>query len=414
MRRALALATLAALVLLFAARDPAQAYTPGRQGVIYQVDWTVRPVGVATMPAWLSFTRASAATVQTGTSTVVTAGITTDVARIGRRLDADSVGLVIEPARTNSLKQAHDTSAAPWASTNTTVTGAIGLGPDASGSTARRGVTPSVGYHLTQGSLVVARMTASIWGRANSGTSQFQMRATDGGTTLGSHAVYRAALTTAWERVAVSMTQATVGGVYLDCPVGDWTSLGGGNCTSIDAWTDLAQLESGAYPTEAILTTTASATRAGERLYLASATSAVHIGRLSLAVSCRPKSTLANADGVQRLWTSGADYAELATTGVLTISIGGATNTTAAFTWAQYDSVDVWVAAGGSVASQVSYRVNGGAVVHPAIAGSALGNVSTAGALDLLNNGASPPLNQLAAWITGITLYKLGASPWWK
>jgi hypothetical protein len=129
-----------------------------------------------------------------------------------------------------------------------------------------------------------------------------------------------------------------------------------------------------------------------------------------MAVSFRPKSLIADADGTQRLWTSGADYAELATTGVLTVSIGGVTNTTAAFSWAQYDSVRIFVAAGGGIASVVSYTVNAGAAVHPAVTGSALGTVSTAGALDI---GCSTTTLQLAGWYTGLLFYKAGDKPAW-
>lgn len=383
---------------------------------ILRVDFTTTtPGALAALPGGLLFTRASAATVQTGTSTVVTAGIGTDVARVGRRLDADSVGLVIEPSRTNRLTYDSDYSNAFW-SKGTGATLTAGQADPAGGTGASRVQATSGNWGISEQTAVVIGGTAPVvesgWFAATGGTE------TPNANIYQSAAPGRlatsASVTTAWNHVWLTSAygagnQVAYGGVDGR----NWSAIGGVAAGARDCREWGAQAERGAWPSELIQTSGASATRAGERLYRPTASALVHYGRLSMALSFRPKSTLANADGVQRLWTSGADYAELATTGVLTVSVGGVTNTTAALSWAQYDSVRLFVAAGGGVASVVSYNVNAGAVVHPAVAGAALGTVSTAGALELLNDGAGTPAKQLACWLTAITFYKASDKPAW-
>ncbi len=384
---------------------------PAAQVPFFLADFTQLAAGaVATLPGGLLLTRASAATVQTGTSTVVTAGITTDVARVGRRLDADSPGLVIEPARTNLVGDSRNIAGATWFVGQGSATHpGTPVGPDGASLTSREVLSAGQYGQIRTGQAWTGAATMSAWLRTTSGSAgNGQLYVYDGGT----YALLLPTLSGSWLRYSVTRNAGSGGGGQLSpC---DARSLGAGAPGALDNLLDLMQGEQGAWPSEPIVTTGASATRAGERLYLPTSSPYVVGGRLSLAVSLRPKSTLANADSAQRLWTSGADYAEIATTGVLTVSIGGVTNTTAALTWAQYDTVDLWVAAGGSSATLVSYRVNGGATSHPAVTGSALGNVSTAGALDLLNDGASPPLKQFSAWVTSITFYRGGAAPSWK
>lgn len=370
---------------------------------------TLTPGAITTLPGGLLLTRASAATVQTGTSTVVTAGIGTDVARVGRRLDADSIGLVLEPTRTNLIADARDVSTGTWFVGQGTATHpGTPVGPDGASLTSREILSAGQYGQIRTGQTWTGSATMSAWIRTTSGAAgNGQIYVWDGATFAPSLLT----LSGTWTRYSVTRAAGSAGGQFSPC---DARSLGAGAPGALDNLLDLMQGEQGAWPSEAIITTGASVTRAGERLYHPAASALVHYGRLSIALSFRPKSTLANADGVQRLWTSGSDYAELATTGVLTVSIGGVTNTTAALSWAQYDSVRIFVAAGGGVASVVSYTVNAGAAVHPTVTGSALGTVSTVGALELLNDGAGTPAKQLAAWVTALEFYKSGDGPSWK
>ena len=335
--------------------------------VLWSADFTtLTPGAVATLPGSLVLTRASAATVQTGTSTVVTAGIGTDVARAGRRLDADTIGLVLEAERTNGAFNNSRNSTRNNAGTGTET--ANQTGPDGTANAARDAI--GAGQYSTywqnplNGPYTVGQpVTWSVWAKLASGSAPGRIEYNSAG--WGQVAVTVGA---AWGRVSYTTNATTTSNLGL-------IPTTGRDGTARDNYTDLGQIESGAWASEAIVTTTGSATRAGERLYLASAAPYVNAGRLTLAISCRPKAARDKYAAAMRVWTSGTDYAEInPTTGVMTVSIGGSTNTTAAIT------------------------------------GSALGNVSTAGALDLLCNGTS---NQLSAWITRMAAYRANQRPAW-
>lgn len=371
----------------------------GSVDTLLSVDFTTLAAGaLVSLPSGLLLTRASAATVQTGTSTVVIAGITTDVARVGRRLDAEALGLVFEESRLNSASDGRVITAASWTGPNCTSTNNAGNGPDGS-ALADRVQTTSGGYsgQINQTGLTVGTWTASFWQKRYSGTGN----ATSGYRySLSPQAI---TINETWQRYSRQNAAAaqSFNPVATYAPV----SVAG------DCLVDLMQLEEGKWPSEAIVTAGATATRQGERLYLPAASSVVTAGRLGLELRCRPKGARADYGAAIRLWTSGSDYAEVAVaTGVVTVSIGGVTNTTDAITWSQYDTLDLWIAAGGGLATVVKYRVNGGAVSTLTITGSALGNVSTAGALDLLCNGTS---NQLSCWLEKIRCYNRGRQPSW-
>jgi hypothetical protein len=105
---------------------------PDAGPILVAFDFTTLPPGpAATLPGGLILRRASAATVQTGSSTVITAGIGPDVARIGRASDADPYALVFEEARTNLVPDSRNLGASSWmASSMTTLTLDAAVGPD--------------------------------------------------------------------------------------------------------------------------------------------------------------------------------------------------------------------------------------------------------------------------------------------
>lgn len=368
--------------------------------MLRRFDFTSLTAGaVASLPGGLSFSRASAATVQAGTSSVVTSGITTDVPRAGRRLDSDSIGLVIEETRTNWVKDARNPTTANWTAGTGAAPSSGFTGPDGSANAYRHNIasgTLSRYVHLT---LLSGTTTASIWLTRGSVGATYQIAGI--GTPLFGTAP------SVWTRYAASTTGATLD--FIVCDGRDLSGSGGTTAGARDDLIDCVQEETGAFATEFINTSGATATRQGERLWLPSATSVVSAGRLTLEINFKAKSAPSQFGAAARLWTSGADYAEISSAGTLTVSIGGSTNT-CAINWAQYDSVDIFVAAGGSTATTVSYRTNGGAKTSPAITGAALGNVSTAGALDLLCNGTASQLN---AWVYGIKAYRPGVKPSW-
>jgi len=112
------------------------------------------------------------------------------------------------------------------------------------------------------------------------------------------------------------------------------------------------------------------------------------------------------------LWyVDASNYASFVpSTGVLTIAIGGATNTVTLPAWAQYDLLDLYVGAGGGVATLVKYRLNGGATVTLVVTGSALGAMA-ATTTTLLSQSASA--GHLDAWLYRARVWRPGLTPAW-
>lgn len=372
----------------------------GVSGVLWYADFSALAAGgTTTLPDGLAFTRASDGhTVQTAEATValVTAG--NDVARIGRRAAADPLALVLEEARTNLLKSSRAHGSTGWTTGGTTAsTPDAGNGPDGSAVADRSSVAGGAfGPYQAVTVSDTAAYTCSLWLRATSGTSTYQMfgTATAFGFATGT-------ATTTYRRVAATLTAGGTSLVYEPNDGRDLTGSGGIVDAARDVLIDLHQVEAGAFATEAIVTTAAAATRAGERLRITA--TVIVAGRLALEIDCQPKGARADYAAAARVWTRGTDYAEIEpTTGVLTVSIGGVTNTTSALTWSANDHVQLYVAAGGARPTTVSYRVNNGATITPTVTGSALGALS-AGDVDVLSDGTS---SQLSCWLRAVRAWR--------
>jgi hypothetical protein len=376
--------------------------------MLLSVDFTaLTPGGLATLPGGLSFARADSstcATVQTS-ATTNSGTIAANVARIGN--DGTRSGLKIEPARTNLVPDSRNMSAASWsAGTNTTLQSSNNVGPDGAATAFRYTSLSGGNSPYRTSSPGAGKLTSSSWQRGHAGGEAYAAVLALGATAAAADFAYMTGtLTTAWRRISGTPTNANGAGTAIYHIPSDGVNraaLSGPAAAARDAIMDMHQVEQGAWASEFISTSGGTATRAGERVYVASAGAYVVAGRLAMDETFYPSCTPALADGAMRFWTSGSDYAEISTGGTLTVSIGGSTNT-CAVNWALGDLVEIYIAAGGSRATVVSLRINGGAVSFPAITGSALGNVSTAGALDFFCNGTS---NQLAGWHRYLHVYR--------
>jgi hypothetical protein len=389
-----------------------------RSARLANFDFTVMSAGAAaTLPGGLLLTRASVATVQTGTSTVVTSGIAVDTARVGRRLDADPLALVFEEARTNIIGRGRERSgltsggAGAWGlGTATSTQNQTGI--DGTVNIAWRDQCTSLQYakYATYTATQNSYYATSIWYSQGPGSGAYQIVYGDNPGSSGSGGT-----AVAWTKVEVvdQQTSATAANnAALVTNDGRGGYIGGPIAAARDSASDLPQAELGRFCTEWIDATGASsATRLGERLYHPTGATFVSNGRIGIEYVLQPKGATTDYSAAMRLWTVDAsNYAEISTAGVLTVVIGGVTNTTDAIAWAANDKLELWLAAGGSLATVVKYRLNDGAIRALTVAGATLGTLTIATTIDLLCNGTSA---QFTARVRSITPYRYGKSPAW-
>lgn len=349
----------------------------------------------------LTLTRASSATVQTSASEVVTTGIGVDDPRVGR------YGLVIEEARTNLFPSARSVAGIAVGS-NDTISANYAAGPDGVASADRHQIL-SAGYsnYFVPGSL--AARTFSVWIR-HATASGPSCIAIEGSSALNSTADVRTVDTT-WQRV--SLYRAS-GQYYL---LNDGrTNYPGTTAGARDVVIDIVQVEAGAFATEAILTTGAAATRAGERLAIDTSARLVRSGRIGIEIRFVPK--FANTDitgSWAYLWSLDGNnqaYLQKSDNKIRVWSNGASFTTTLGPSWSAGDTVDMWIeAGGGSLVTRVVYRVNGGAATVLGTSGAPQASlVSGTGASFLSEVNTT---SQSSSWVQRIRAYAPGRRPQW-
>jgi hypothetical protein len=380
---------------------------PGRKsGVLYSANFTVLSAGaVASLPSGVLFSRASSGhSVQTGTSALLTSGGFTanDIARAGRRLDAWDLGLLLEESRTNSVHLSRDDgssyASSKWVAGHASTTQTFGhTGPDGAASAARA-VVSSGGYSRAPEVLTPA------------GTYVHSQWVKSGGTGIYSH-IFASSLTTgvaargavgdAWIRVALS-PHTTGGGARYGTAVDgqDTSAIGGGAAIALTGYYDLSQSELGRFATSNILTTAGAVTRAGERLYHASAADLFDAGRINLRTKLRPMGAAADYGSHYYLGRfDGNNFARINnSTRRIEVVRGGVTvyNPAEAISFNAHDLVEIQLAAGGaSLQSFAKYRTNGGAWTN-LTADVPAGAFTPSGAWDWLCAGTA---NQFTGWV---------------
>jgi hypothetical protein len=402
------------------------AYASGRAptwaldgAALFALDGTSYTAGNITTPTGLTFSRASSATVQTSDQTVQTASIGVDVLRVGQYgATSASRGIVIEESRTNIAP--HRDQLTNWTTTGATATRTAGqASPDGTSNAVRwQAASGAFSYYVQTQQLPATRWTCTQWTVRGSVGASGQMLAFVNGTPAANKALANTTLGAAWQRISATPNDASLGGAggsgggIVLADGRDQSAVGGVVAGARDAIVDLPQCEAGVFATEAIVTSGASATRAGERLAITTGSSVVSHGRLSLELSVIPKGARSEYGSTIQLWYVDANNQASIdpTTGVMTVKIGGVSNTTAAITWSARDTVDIWIEAGGSLGTVVAYRINAGATSYPAVTGVALGALTIAGALDTLCQGTA---NQLSCWLRALNAYPDGTRPTW-
>lgn len=360
----------------------------GTKTLAVYADFTSQSAGaLASMIAGFGFSRASARTVQTGTNTFTTTGLTTDVAGIGRVLSSDPLALSFSATRTNVCRDNRDPTQSTWdAGSGYSTTRPTGTAPDGAATTSTR-FNGGAAYskYVTITGHTGEKYVLSMWTKSNTGSSQSAQWEVSVG-----NVAYTA--TTSWVRQVSAVASFAATGYLVPC-----------NGLAQDLLCDAVQAEKGEYEDDVIVTAGASATRAGERLYYTSLSKILASGRLTLALRFRAKGTAAQhaTDNANIcLWYVDANNNAYiaAATRVLTVTIGGASNTCTLSAWSKGDTVRIQIAAGGSSATVVKTQYNAGAVSTPSITGSALGSLSGS-SIDLLCEGTT---KQLGAWVEEI------------
>ena len=378
--------------------------------IIWEVDFRRFPLSNGTNAGYhtsllsskgLTLARASSATVQTSTSTVVTTGIGVDAPRIG---DAGyGQGLVIEEARTNLVPTSREFGGTGWSQgTGNFETGSYADGPDGSVLSADRLYRPDgLNYSDYVATAVTAGVTytAGFWVRGTSGASMYSPYVADlqaGNVPVAS---------SIWSRQTHTRTSAATATGY-------WQPLSGVPTTVIvDIVCDLHQLEAGKFPTEAIVTTSGAATRAGDKLTLAR--DITRNGRISLELQFIPKAARSSYSGSPVLWQSTASPNDLCqfafNTGNLVCTVAGESTTLGTIDWAAGDVVDLWIECGGGGSTIAKYRRNNG-VVTSLLAGAPRANI-VAPSITIGSNylgGAN-----VSAWYKYARAYVPGRRPTW-
>lgn len=382
------------------------------------VDFTSLSTGAVSTPSGLTYTRASTATVQTSDATVVV-GVANDTLRIGQRTSSSTTrGAVIEESRKNIIFQSRDIQNASWTSSGVvTLTGST-TGPDGSTAANRAAIASgSNGRFQTRTTTANISVVYSQWIKGNGNTAN-QCYVDDSAGLVSGNVDPATVSTTAWSRktAATCRANASSGSVTVGPHWGgDLSGSGGLTAHAEDAYFDLMQAEvtaadgSAKFPTEAIVTTTAAATRAACRLYSSSLTGLVQNGVLDITLTFIPKgasSEYVNGDPYF-YYIDASNYAQyVVSTNKLKVVTGGVSWTsTVTFTWARYDIVVLQIIAGGGgkVASLATVQKNGGSVtdiVNGAVISSA--TLASSGTIDYLSNGSS---NHLSAWLQRITIF---------
>jgi hypothetical protein len=392
--------------------------TRHRGVTLVSADFSAGALGIATLPAGVNYSRASVATTsdKSGGSVVIT-GIGVDVPRIAKSANG-RVGLRFEESRTNILKNSQDMAGTGWTAGSATYTANAATGPDGNATADRVNATsaqfgPSVSaVDLAGGAPAIGTaLSFSSWQRAVTSTPAGQGYIQDSPTSV----VFNEAFSgTAWRRY--ERTRITLAAMTNVVPVDGRATGSGATAAARDVYCDLAQLETGRWCSEAIVTGNGSATRAGGRLWYASATQCLSGGRLGLRVSFEAPCSAADYSANARLWTIDANnYAELvASSRLINVVIGGSTFTTSRpVWWAPGDLVELWIECGGGVLlTSVQYRVNGGTVATVGTSYSAAQAAISPGAntLDLFCNGTA---SQLSALFVSWELYASGNRPSW-
>lgn len=386
------------------------------EDTIWSIDLSTPQFGfgsaAALTPYGLTYTRAaSPLAAQWGTSSVFDLSSLSGTANtyIATRFDdAWRAGMALGAARTNLVTYSSDytVGGGRW-SQGGTVTATPGqAGPTGVGNVATLLQAAGVGdnrFFPVTGLGASVTVTSSSWVRPNAPPGDVAIVASSGtANALGS---------SVWRRLSASGVVSIANSLYVV-----FGSASGGIAAGARAWlVYLSQAELGSFPSDPIPTSGAIGTRAATFLNLTSAkvSEGLIAGRLQLELNLRAQGSLSEIGGTPHLlWADAGNRITInATTGVISIVIGGVTNTTTAITLARYDTLDIFVCFGGGIATTFVYRKNGGAWASLVVAGAALGSITPANMWLLSQSTAG---SHFDGWLYKVAAYQPNRRPVWS
>lgn len=287
-----------------------------------QTDFTTLTSGSSSLPSdgrsGLIFTRNSAATVQTGTSTLVSTSIGPNVVAIGRSLDSDPLGLQHEISSSNLISSSREVGSAGWlAGSSVATTIQAAAGPDGAVLADQSNLALASGFSKYVQVAMNGPVAFSMWERYTTGSIN-NLKVNLG---TGSFIV---ACGPTWQRFTNSENETS----------GVLSYVGPITLQVANIYSDYHQIETGGYATSAIVTTGSAITRAGSRIQYSNPLTRIFNGRLNLEIDLRP---IGSADAFRsgsshmRLWTdcgNQANYVEInKDTRVLSMSVGSENRT---------------------------------------------------------------------------------------
>ena len=352
---------------------PGGSLEPYRFPPLFTWDFTQQSPGALVLPTGLTFARASSGhTVQTGNSTIVTAGIgSNDVGRIGRLASTYNYGVFIEPARMNLYGRSRSANLASGTAGAACTYTTGRTGPDGTAN-AIRGQAASGAYSRYEAiGPITGNHVLSAWAAQGLGSGAYQVVGAYAGTAGGA---VQGTASAAWNRVASSaFSYPAASTAYINPWDGRANTTLGSSAGARDCDLDFVQFEAGKYPTSAIITSGgSSATRAAERLTIDStrASQSTVNGRLGFYVRFRAIAALTEMDGSaegQILFGVGTTCSVRISAASRYIIIEDASGSkwsqtaNSVITWARGDLVEMVMELGNGV-SAFRWRINGGSV----------------------------------------------------